>query len=98
MDFSDEDDDDDFDDDFPENIPKSQPKPVKEDTPEEEKHEEEEEDPRFNRLQICDEFKLKESPAGNKVFYNEDDIEFELLKLIGQGGFCKVYHAMGTYL
>jgi serine/threonine protein kinase len=40
---------------------------------------------------------MKESPDGNKVFYMEDDIEFELLKKIGEGGFCKVYKAIGTY-
>lgn len=41
---------------------------------------------------------MKKSDDGNKVFYMEDDIEFELLKMIGEGGFCKVYRAIGTYL
>jgi len=79
--------------------PKVKPAAAKAETKKEEeenKDDDEEESP-FNELQICDDFKMKESPDGNKVFYMEDDIEFELLKKIGEGGFCKVYKAIGTY-
>jgi len=40
---------------------------------------------------------LKKNEAGNKVFYTEDDLEFELLYKIGKGAFCTVWKAIGTY-
>lgn len=74
---SDDENDDDFDeDDFPK-------KDLKQKQPKEENKDEEDEpeaDPRFNELQQFYEFEMKTSAAGNKVFYLEDDIEFELLK------------------
>jgi hypothetical protein len=48
-------------------------------------------------LNEINEFKLKKNEAGHKVFYTEDDLEFELLQKIGEGAFCIVWKAIGTY-
>lgn len=76
---------------------KKEPTAAEEETKNDEPEDEEPDDPRFNYLLIFDEFKMKKSEADNKVFYEEYH-EFELLKKIGQGAFCTVYKAIGTYL
>lgn len=77
--------------------PASKQPVAEEETKDEPEDEEEPDDPRFNTLIFYDEFTLKKSEADNKVICEEHH-EFELLKKIGQGAFCTVYKAIGTYL
>ena len=93
--------DDDFDDDLPKNMLVYKTDKTEKDLKEETKDDFDDiepYDPRFNLLNYVDEFKMKKSDAGNKVFYTEDDLEIELLHKIGKGAFCVVYKAIGTYL
>jgi len=78
-------DEDDLDDYLPKNMPLYSTTKKQEDDNEENKDLPDEEvlDDRLKELIVIDNFKIKKNESGNKVFYTEDDLEFELLHVIG---------------